>query len=163
MSEVLKGVPNYQEERFKGFVETHAERAIRWEVMDRRLKVPFKFVEFDITDKDDNLQSAGSPLIANYSLDLWLKMPPNEQKKHGLTAAGVLLEFDVEEGAFTLTDDCSRLSALRSSVQRSAGSGGQLIGMLLDRLQELEDREVMIPAGQRTYPLDGNIINQLNS
>lgn len=148
-----------KDERFSSFVMEHAEQAMRWEVMDRRPEVPFNFVQFETTSISKKRRHPRSQSVARYIMDLWIKLPTAQQKP-GITSAGILLEMDSDNHLVTLTDDCDQLQSVMPASWNGR-IGGEVVGVLLDQLQVLEDRDALIPAGRRTFPLDGNPIKHL--
>lgn len=147
-------------DRFSGFVVEHAGKAMRWEVMDRRPEVPIDFVQFDTTDVDKKWQSPTSDSVARYLIELWAKLPPTRQRSK-TAPPDVRLELNTRENVLAISDERDGLITVMPADRSDVTNAGVVVGVLLDQLESLEGRQKLIPAGRRTFPLDGNIINQL--
>lgn len=163
MGERISGAERTREHRFNDFVVQHARQALRWELVEERSGVPIKFIEFSTTDKEDHPVDATSPAVSNHAMNVWLGLSKEERKKRGLVSAAIILESNGEAGVLTVADDCSQLPHLLGLDRSGAQPGPEVVGMLLDKMQGLEDSGLLIPAGKRTFSLDGNTISSMKS
>lgn len=163
MGERISGAERAREHRFNDFVVRHARQALRWEMVEERSGVPIKFIEFSTTDKDDQPVAATSPSVSNHAMNLWLGLSKDERRKRGLVSAAIILESHEEDGVLSIADDCDQLPHLLGYGRSGAQPGPQAVDMLLDKMQGLEDSGLLIPAGKRTFSLDGNTISSIKS
>lgn len=151
MSERLADVQETVD-RFGRFVMSRVGLARRWEVMDRRPLMPIDFVVFSC-EGDESVSDglAGAAEMAFYGMEIYMKRTGEERKADPKTIPSVYI--DAQPGGLEILDPYLRLNNIVPEYRSDQAEYDALTtNILLDKLVALETKDLLMPAGRRTFP-----------
>lgn len=150
MSEKLANIHEV-EKRFTRFVLEHVGIAQRWEIMDARPLMPFDFVMFSREGAGTVSEDlSGFTQSSQYGMEIYMKRTAHERKADEKTIPSVYI--DLQSNDVEILDPYLRLPDIVHDYRPEPSGHGHAITGLLDKLEELESREIFVPTGLRRFP-----------
>jgi hypothetical protein len=150
MSEQIRALETATRDRFNSFVAINTARSVWWETVDRTVDDPIITVEF--IDNRQLPRSEKSMIVASrYALRLGVKLMPDNDKGTGwLTAPIVIFENGNSVGVH---DEYNKLTEILCSYEPTPYHVPRGVNELMDHLETLKTKNLLIPARDREFPL----------